>query len=120
MLSSLANLQNLQLHVDAFVGRVLVFPKGGFPRLQEIGLSDLRTLEQWEVGAGAMPLLRYLRLQYCRNLRMLPEGLGMKDWHWLTRDNQQHQYDDKDQKHCDQPTISNACSGLKPRANRFD
>ncbi|XP_042420331.1 disease resistance protein RPP8-like [Zingiber officinale] len=75
MLSSLANLQNLQLHVDAFVGRVLVFPKGGFPRLQEIGLSDLRTLEQWEVGAGAMPLLRYLRLQYCRNLRMLPEGL---------------------------------------------
>ncbi|KAG6539103.1 hypothetical protein ZIOFF_004256 [Zingiber officinale] len=45
---------------------------------------------------------------------------GMKDWHWLTRDNQQHQYDDKDQKHCDQPTISNACSGLKPRANRFD
>ncbi|KAG6539104.1 hypothetical protein ZIOFF_004257 [Zingiber officinale] len=75
MLASLANLQNLELGIDAFLGRVLVFPKGGFPRLQEIVLYKLSTLEQWEVGEGAMTLLRDLRLWNCRNLRMLPEGL---------------------------------------------
>ncbi|KAG6539112.1 putative disease resistance RPP13-like protein 3 [Zingiber officinale] len=75
LLASLANLEYLLVCLDAFVGRVLVFPKGGFPRLQEIILGDLNTLEQWEVGEGAMPLLRELRLWDCINLRMLPEGL---------------------------------------------
>ncbi|XP_042460883.1 putative disease resistance protein At1g59780 [Zingiber officinale] len=75
LLASLANLEHLLVYLDAFVGRVLVFPKGGFPRLQEIELLDLSTLEQWEVGEGAMPLLRELRLWDCINLRMLPEGL---------------------------------------------
>ncbi|KAG6539122.1 putative disease resistance RPP13-like protein 3 [Zingiber officinale] len=75
LLASLANLEYLLVCLDAFVGRVLVFQKGGFPRLQEIILGDLNTLEQWEVGEGAMPLLRELRLWDCINLRMLPEGL---------------------------------------------
>ncbi|KAG6506109.1 disease resistance protein RPP8-like isoform X2 [Zingiber officinale] len=75
MLASLANLQTLQLRIDAFVGRVLVFPKRGFPRLQEILLYRLSAMEQWEVGEGAMPLLRDLRLWDCKNMRMLPEGL---------------------------------------------
>ncbi|KAG6497049.1 hypothetical protein ZIOFF_044935 [Zingiber officinale] len=77
MLASLADLQILRLRSDAFVGRVLVFPKGGFPRLQEIELYRLSTLEQWEVGDGAMPFLRELRLWNCINMRMLllPEGL---------------------------------------------
>lgn len=75
IMASLANLQKLHLGMDAFVGRVLVFPKGGFPCLREIFLFNLSTLEQWEVGEGAMPLLRELRLWCCSNLRMLPQGL---------------------------------------------
>ncbi|KAG6534772.1 hypothetical protein ZIOFF_008675 [Zingiber officinale] len=75
LLASLANLEHLLVCLDAFVGRVLVFPKGGFPRLQGIILADLSTLEQWEVGEGAMPLLQHLRLWGCINMRMLPEGL---------------------------------------------
>ncbi|KAG6534765.1 hypothetical protein ZIOFF_008668 [Zingiber officinale] len=75
LLSSLANLENLLVCLDAFVGRVLVFPKGGFPRLQGIVLYRVSTLEQWEVGEGAMPLLQHLRLCGCINMRMLPEGL---------------------------------------------
>ncbi|KAG6524701.1 disease resistance protein RPP8-like [Zingiber officinale] len=75
MLASLANLQCLLLCDDAFVGRVLVFPKGGFPRLQHIELYELSALEEWEVGEGAMPLLQELILWHCRNMRMLPEGL---------------------------------------------
>ncbi|XP_042460909.1 disease resistance protein RPP8-like [Zingiber officinale] len=76
MLASLANLQILRLRFGAFVGRVLVFPKGGSLSLQEIELYRLRTLEQWEVGDGAMPFLRELRLWNCKNMRMLPEGLA--------------------------------------------
>ncbi|KAG6534762.1 hypothetical protein ZIOFF_008665 [Zingiber officinale] len=75
MLASLANLEILRLRFHAFVGRVLVFPKGGFPSLQEIELFDLSTMEQWEVGEGAMPFLRELRLWNCIHMRMLPEGL---------------------------------------------
>ncbi|XP_042454713.1 disease resistance protein RPP13-like [Zingiber officinale] len=75
MLASLANLEILRLRFRAFVGRVLVFPKGGFPSLQEMELFDLSTMEQWEVGEGAMPFLRELRLWNCIHMRMLPEGL---------------------------------------------
>ncbi|XP_064971668.1 protein RECOGNITION OF PERONOSPORA PARASITICA 7-like [Musa acuminata AAA Group] len=75
ILAKLPNLERLTLKYEAVVGSVLVFPKGGFPRLQYLSLGTLQDLEEWRVEEGAMPCLRELRLWDCDNLRMLPEGL---------------------------------------------
>ncbi|URE19989.1 disease resistance [Musa troglodytarum] len=75
ILATLPNLERLTFLRDAVVGSVLVFPKGGFPRLQYLSLGILQELKEWRVEAGAMPCLRELCLLYCDNLRMLPEGL---------------------------------------------
>ncbi|XP_065048840.1 disease susceptibility protein LOV1-like [Musa acuminata AAA Group] len=75
ILATLPNLERLAFLCDAVVGSVLVFPKGGFPRLQYLSLGTLQDLEEWRVEEGAMPCLRELRLWYCNKLRMLPEGL---------------------------------------------
>ncbi|URE15308.1 disease resistance [Musa troglodytarum] len=74
-LATLPNLERLTFLSDAVVGSVLVFPKGGFPRLQYLTLGILQELEEWRVEEGAMPCLRELRLWRCSNMRMLPEGL---------------------------------------------
>ncbi|CAD5189212.1 unnamed protein product [Musa acuminata subsp. malaccensis] len=70
----LPNLASLFLAMTSR-GERLVFPKGGFPRLQYLSLGTLQDLEEWRVEEGAMPCLRELRLWYCNKLRMLPEGL---------------------------------------------
>nr|XP_009411157.2 PREDICTED: probable disease resistance protein At1g58602 [Musa acuminata subsp. malaccensis] len=75
ILATLPNLERLTLKDEAVVGSVLVFPKGGFPRLQYLSLGTLQDLEEWRVEEGAIPCLRELRLWDCDNLRMLPEGL---------------------------------------------
>ncbi|CAD5189210.1 unnamed protein product [Musa acuminata subsp. malaccensis] len=75
ILATLPNLERLTLEDESFVGSVLVFPKGGFPRLQYLSLDGLRNLEEWRVEEGAMPCLRELRLSYCSDMRILPEGL---------------------------------------------
>ncbi|XP_064974137.1 probable disease resistance protein RF45 isoform X1 [Musa acuminata AAA Group] len=75
ILVTLPNLERLTLEDEAVVGRVLVFPKGGFPRLRYLSLGTLQDLEEWRVEEGAMPCLREVRLWYCSNMRMLPEGL---------------------------------------------
>ncbi|XP_064971667.1 disease resistance RPP8-like protein 3 [Musa acuminata AAA Group] len=74
-LATLPNLERLYLVDEAVVGSVLVFPKGGFPRLQYLSIWTLQDLEEWRVEEGAMPCLRELHLWYCSNMRMLPEGL---------------------------------------------
>nr|XP_009411155.1 PREDICTED: probable disease resistance RPP8-like protein 2 [Musa acuminata subsp. malaccensis] len=74
-LATLPNLERLYLVDEAVVGSVLVFPKGGFPRLRYLSLGTLQDLEEWRVEEGAMPCLREVRLWYCSNMRMLPEGL---------------------------------------------
>uniref|UniRef100_A0A804JYB3 Uncharacterized protein n=1 Tax=Musa acuminata subsp. malaccensis TaxID=214687 RepID=A0A804JYB3_MUSAM len=74
-LATLPNLERLFLLDEAVVGSVLVFPKGGFSRLQYLSLWTLQDLKEWRVEEGAMPCLRELRLLDCSNMRMLPEGL---------------------------------------------
>ncbi|THU59915.1 hypothetical protein C4D60_Mb07t07060 [Musa balbisiana] len=75
ILPTLPNLERLTLKDEAVVGSVLVFPKGGFPRLQDLSLWTIQDLEEWRVEEGAMPCLRVLRVWDCSSMRMLPEGL---------------------------------------------
>ncbi|CAA6664010.1 unnamed protein product [Spirodela intermedia] len=48
---------------------------GGFPELESLELDSLFALEEWVIEAGAMPRLWSLKINNCKELRMLPEGL---------------------------------------------
>ncbi|KAJ3708388.1 hypothetical protein LUZ61_012093 [Rhynchospora tenuis] len=47
---------------------------GGFGKLEELALEKLEGLEEWEIEEGAMPMLKNLRVDCCRKLRV-PLGL---------------------------------------------
>ena len=47
----------------------------GFPKLETLKFRCLHSLQEWEVKEGAMPNLKILDIEYCRNLKRIPEGL---------------------------------------------
>ncbi|CAO1942878.1 unnamed protein product [Urochloa humidicola] len=75
MLAELPNLAELALMLDAYDGDTLAFEEAGFPSLHELKLGLLK-LEEWTVGAKAMPGLATLSLLRCSKMRMLPEALA--------------------------------------------
>ncbi|CAO2195736.1 unnamed protein product [Urochloa humidicola] len=75
MLAELPSLAELTLMLDAYDGDTLAFGEAGFRTLHELKLG-LPKLEEWEVGAEAMPGLATLTLYRCAKMTMLPEALA--------------------------------------------
>ena len=47
----------------------------GFPQLKVLHLSNLLTVTECKVEKGAMPCLHRLAIDWCKQLRALPDGL---------------------------------------------
>ncbi|KAK8272502.1 hypothetical protein V6Z12_D11G336700 [Gossypium hirsutum] len=75
-LEKLPNLRALKLHVRAFIGKEMFCATEGFPKLESLSLACLENLEDWKVDERAMPSLRQLEIQKCRQLKKLPDGLS--------------------------------------------
>ncbi|CAL9006364.1 unnamed protein product [Prunus brigantina] len=53
----------------------LVCSEGGFPFLEFLSLDSVEGLKEWKVEKGAMPSLCRLHIEYCSDLKALPDGL---------------------------------------------
>ncbi|KAJ4972525.1 hypothetical protein NE237_005699 [Protea cynaroides] len=74
-LAALKKLKVILFGCDFFVGKRMVFPAEGFPNLISLDIHDLTELEEWNVGEGSLPNLKFLTLGRLRSLRELPDGL---------------------------------------------
>ncbi|XP_058114365.1 putative disease resistance protein At1g50180 [Magnolia sinica] len=74
-LEKLKNLQILRLHQKSYLGKKITCSKEGFPRLKSLNLQSLHKFEEWILEEGAMPSLLHLRINYCNQLKKLPEGM---------------------------------------------
>ncbi|OMO62634.1 Disease resistance protein [Corchorus olitorius] len=74
-LEKLPNLRILKFNSAAFIGNKMVCSAQGFPRLDSLTFDGLSSLEEWKMDGGAMLALRHFEISYCRQLKMLPEGL---------------------------------------------
>ncbi|XP_042486471.1 disease resistance protein RPH8A-like [Macadamia integrifolia] len=74
-LQKLPSLKILQLGCDAFEGKEMICPGGGFPKLQNLKLFLVHALEDLKVEQGAFPCLKVLTIDECNKLKMLPDGL---------------------------------------------
>ncbi|EOY13112.1 CC-NBS-LRR class disease resistance protein, putative [Theobroma cacao] len=74
-LEKLPNLRILKLESNAFTGKKMVCSTECFTKLDSLSLVGLFYLEEWKVDEGAMPILRYLEIDHCSELKMLPDGL---------------------------------------------
>ncbi|KAH9751234.1 putative disease resistance RPP8-like protein 2 [Citrus sinensis] len=89
MLEKLPRLQVLKLKQNSYLGRKLAYVgSGGFPVLKILHLKSMYWLDEWTMGAGAMPKLESLIVNPCAYLRKLPEelwcikSLRKLDLHW--------------------------------------
>ncbi|XP_052479341.1 probable disease resistance protein At1g58602 [Gossypium raimondii] len=74
-LAKLPYLSMLELHEEAFIGKEMFCCGQAFAKLESLSLKKLNFLEEWKVSEGAMPCLRRLEIQRCRQLKKLPDGL---------------------------------------------
>ncbi|KAH9685232.1 Disease resistance protein RPM1 [Citrus sinensis] len=89
MLERLPRLQVLKLKRNSYLGRKLACAgSGGFPELKVLHLKSMYWLDEWTMGAGALPKLESLIVNPCAYLRKLPEelwcikSLRKLDLHW--------------------------------------
>ncbi|KAG6666627.1 hypothetical protein CIPAW_01G045000 [Carya illinoinensis] len=75
ILEKFPNLKILYLGYKAYTGKKMMCSVRGFPQLQSLILDHLTNLEEWEVEEGSMPSLCHLKIEYCWDLRMVPDGL---------------------------------------------
>ncbi|XVE99632.1 hypothetical protein REPUB_Repub03eG0216500 [Reevesia pubescens] len=75
VLEKLPCLRILHLWDESFMGARMSCSANGFPQLDFLYISSLSELEEWQIEEGAMPCLRFLRLDYVSKLWMIPEGL---------------------------------------------
>ncbi|XP_072998594.1 putative disease resistance protein At1g50180 isoform X2 [Typha latifolia] len=73
ILEKLPSLVVLQLRYNAYIGRSMCCSSHGFPRLQNLTVWGLRSIEEWKVEVRSMPRLTRLGLTLCPKLRMVPE-----------------------------------------------
>ncbi|XP_078158273.1 disease resistance protein RPP13-like [Carex rostrata] len=73
MLEKLRSLRVLWLEREE-VNQKMSCSAGGFQQLHELLFSNLTNLEEWEIKAGAMPILKVVTLRECKKLRV-PLGL---------------------------------------------
>lgn len=88
-LDKLPHLQVLKLKQNSYSGRKLACVCScGFPELKVLHLKSICWLEEWTIGAGAMPKLGSIIVNPCAYLRKLPEELWCiksfckLDLHW--------------------------------------
>nr|KJB45741.1 hypothetical protein B456_007G324700 [Gossypium raimondii] len=74
-LAKLPYLSMLELHEEAFIGKEMFCCGQAFAKLESLSLKELDFLEEWKVSEGAMPCLRRLEIENCRQLKKLPDGL---------------------------------------------
>ncbi|KAK9016510.1 hypothetical protein V6N11_079006 [Hibiscus sabdariffa] len=74
-LEKLPSLRVLELHALAFEGKEVFCSTQGFPKLESLTLFGLHNLEEWKVDDGAMPRLWQLGIEWCQELKMVPDGL---------------------------------------------
>ncbi|RID76726.1 hypothetical protein BRARA_B03684 [Brassica rapa] len=75
ILEKLLHLKEIRLWSKSFCGRRMDCSRDGFPQLQKLEFYGLEEWEEWIVEEGSMPLLHTLRIDYCRKLKELPDGL---------------------------------------------
>ena len=73
ILERLESLRILYLYGYSYMGTELICSTGGFPNLQKMKLRWLPNLHHWDIKEGAMPILRYLNIDGCKKLHVLPE-----------------------------------------------
>ncbi|XP_058112956.1 putative disease resistance protein At1g50180 isoform X2 [Magnolia sinica] len=73
-LEKLPYLRILTLQWGSYIGKEIVCSGGGFPLLDHLRIQ-LNDFEEWRLEEGAMPNLRFLQLNLCRRLNMLPDGI---------------------------------------------
>ena len=74
-LEKLPNLKLLRLFGSFFQRKNMVCSERGFLVLQTLVIGLCDNLEQWRVEEGAMPSLCRLKIEYCRELKTIPDGL---------------------------------------------
>ncbi|XP_062083399.1 probable disease resistance RPP8-like protein 2 [Humulus lupulus] len=74
-LEKLPKLRVLVIGSDSFMGDEMVCSRGGFNRLESLELNNLYRLKEWKVEESALSRLGYLRIEKCRGLRRVPDGL---------------------------------------------
>ncbi|XP_062083394.1 putative disease resistance protein At1g50180 [Humulus lupulus] len=74
-LEKLPRLRVLVIGLYSFMGDEMVCSRGGFNRLESLQLSGLQGLKEWKVEESALSRLGYLRIEECRGLRRVPDGL---------------------------------------------
>ncbi|XP_078149142.1 disease resistance protein RPP13-like [Carex rostrata] len=72
VLEKLRSLRSLVL--DKEENRKMSCSDGGFQQLHQLWFRSLTNLEEWEIKAGAMPILNEVNLHFCHKLRV-PLGL---------------------------------------------
>ncbi|XP_048604307.1 probable disease resistance protein RXW24L [Brassica napus] len=75
ILEKLLHLKEICLQFRSFSGRRMECSRDGFPQLQKLEFRGLEEWEEWIVKEGSMPLLHTLRIDDCRKLKELPDGL---------------------------------------------
>ncbi|KAL5994549.1 hypothetical protein ACLOJK_024602 [Asimina triloba] len=74
-LGLLPNLIVLQLTIDAYVGKRMLFLPGGFPNLRWLELSAMKSLEDLSIiEEGTLKALEVLKFSFCWKLERLPDG----------------------------------------------
>ncbi|XP_062083908.1 putative disease resistance protein At1g50180 isoform X2 [Humulus lupulus] len=74
-LEKLPKLRVLVIGRFSFMGDEMVCSRGGFNRLESLELNNLYRLKEWKVEESALSRLGYLRIEECRGLRRVPDGL---------------------------------------------
>ncbi|KAG6666632.1 putative disease resistance protein At1g50180 isoform X2 [Carya illinoinensis] len=75
ILEKFPNIKILYLGNKSYIGKKMMCSVRGFPQLQSLILAHLPNLEEWEVEEGSMPNLYHLKIVFCEDLRMVPDGL---------------------------------------------
>ena len=74
-LEKLPNLKLLRLFGSFFQMKNMACSERGFLVLQTLVIGFCDNLEQWRVEEGAMPSLCRLKIEYCKELKTIPDGL---------------------------------------------
>ncbi|CAN7045851.1 unnamed protein product, partial [Brassica rapa subsp. trilocularis] len=75
ILEKLLHLKKIRLWSKSFCGRRMDCSRYGFPQLHKLEFRGLEEWEEWIVEEGSMPLLHTLRINDCRKLKEIPDGL---------------------------------------------
>ncbi|KAL1145914.1 hypothetical protein V6Z11_A11G333100 [Gossypium hirsutum] len=74
-LEKLPNLRILEFRYRAIIGKEMFCCGQAFAKLESLSLKYLPNLEEWKVDERALPSLRRLEIENCRELKKLPDGL---------------------------------------------